>query len=212
MLQWRQRGGFRGRLSPFCAGKQWLGPAKKPRRERTGEVRPPSRARNQVREPRRRKTRPPAQGRARRIRAQKRVPSLEGAQAGGGAEGREWNGMGRRERYAGAEPQSFGGGMRNMTSHDTVQGSSMNRPACGGESAPAVSCAQSGARTAPAQDAQAGGGAHAGYARKNGSAAWGRPGRRRRGRKGAERNAAEGTICRNGTARRRRRHGEHDIS
>ena len=37
-------------------------------------------------------------------------------------------------------------------------------------------------------------------------------GRRRRGRKGAERNAMEGTICRNGTAELRRRHEEHDIS
>ena len=36
--------------------------------------------------------------------------------------------MGRRGRYAGTEPQSFGGGMENMTIHDTMQGSSMNRP------------------------------------------------------------------------------------
>ena len=92
-----------------------------------GDVRPPSRARNQVREPRRRKTRPPAQGRARRIRAQKRVLLPGGAQAGGGADGRERNGMGRRERYAGAEPQSFAGGMRNMTSHDTMQ-EEFNKP------------------------------------------------------------------------------------
>ena len=38
-----------------------------------------------------------------------------------------------------------------------------------GRRAPSASRAQSGARTAPAQDARAGGGAHAGYARKKGS-------------------------------------------
>ncbi len=33
------------------------------------------------------------------------------------------------ERYAGTEPQSFSDGMANMTKHDTMQGSSTNRPA-----------------------------------------------------------------------------------
>ena len=57
----------------FCADA-WLEP-KKPRREATGDVRPPSRARNQACEPRRRETRAPApagtgaQGRAREPRA-----------------------------------------------------------------------------------------------------------------------------------------------
>ena len=83
----------------------------------------PSRARNQVREPRRRRARAGGHRRARRIRAQKLVPPLEGAQAGGGADGMERNGARAEERYAGTEPQSFGGGMGNMTKHDTVQGS-----------------------------------------------------------------------------------------
>ncbi len=90
------------------------GVRKKPRRERTGDMRPPSRARNQPREPRRRKTRAGGRGRARRFRAQKG--------SGGGADGMERNGTRRRERYAGTEPQSFGGGMGNMTKHDTLQG------------------------------------------------------------------------------------------
>ena len=59
-------------------------------------------------------------GGAGRIRAQKG--------SGGGADGMERKGTRRRERYAGTEPQSFGGGMGNMTKHDTMQGSSMNRP------------------------------------------------------------------------------------
>ena len=68
-----------------------------------------------------------AQARTQDTRA-KRVPPLEDAQAGGGAEGLERNGMRGRERYAGTEPQTFGDGMRNMTIHDTMQGSPMNRP------------------------------------------------------------------------------------
>ena len=119
-------------------------------------------------------TRPPAQGRARRIRAQK-GSRRSGKPGGGGADGRERNGTRWRERYAGTEPQSFSGGMRNMTCHDTMQGvfreppasaSEGGRrrscraagvsplPACGGDMRPPPSRAQSGARTAPAQDAR----------------------------------------------------------
>ncbi len=95
---------------------------KKPRRERTGDVRPPSRARNQVREPRRRKTRAPAQARACTIRAQKGSRRLEApGRRRHGRKGAERNAT--KERYAGTEPQSFGGGMGNMTKHDTIQGS-----------------------------------------------------------------------------------------
>ncbi len=67
-------------------------------------------ARNQAREPRRRKTRPPAQGRARAKRAQNRVlpPGRNPA-----AERNEME-----ERYAEMERQSIGKGMANMTSHD----------------------------------------------------------------------------------------------
>ncbi len=111
-------------FSLFCRGKQWLG-WKKPRREATGEVRPPSRARNQAREPRRRKTRPPAQGRARRIRAQKGSRRLEARRPAAA----QRSGTRRRERYAGTEPQNIDVGMGNMTKHDTMQRSSMNRAA-----------------------------------------------------------------------------------
>ncbi len=72
-------------------------------------------------------TRAGGRGRARRIRAQKGSRRLR-TQAGGGAEGLERNGMRGRERYAGTEPQTFGDGMGNMTIHDTMQGSPMNRP------------------------------------------------------------------------------------
>ena len=92
-------------------------------------MRPASRARNQVREPRRRKTRAGGRGRARRIRAQKRVPPQRAT--GRRAKGAERNAT--EGRYAGTEPQSFGGGMGNMTNHDTMQGSFMNRPAPSGD-------------------------------------------------------------------------------
>ena len=117
-----ERGGFRGRLSAFLR-RNVAGAEKKPRRERRGYVRPLPRARNHAREPRRRVTRAGGHRRARPIRAQKRVPPLEGAQAGGGADGMERNGTRRRGRYAGTEPQSFSDGMGNMTCHDTMQGS-----------------------------------------------------------------------------------------
>ena len=201
MLQWRQREAASGAAFPlFCAGKQWLGPAKKPRRERTGEVRPASRARNQVREPRRRKTRPPAQGRARRIRAQKRVPPPGGAQAGGGADGRERNGTRRRERYAGTEPQSFGGGMGNMTCHDTMQGVSHESPRARNQ----VREPRRRKTRPPAQ----------GRARRIRAQKWvpppgaPRPAAARTEGSGTEREG--GAICRNAIAELRRRHGEHD--
>ncbi len=61
----------------------------------------------------------------------------------------------------------------------------------GGKCPPAASRAIRCANRACARRARAGAGAQAGYARKKGPAAWGRPGRRRRGRAGAERNATE---------------------
>ena len=114
VLQWRQRGGSRGRLSAFLLREARAGAGKKPRRERTGEVRPLSRARNQAREPRRRRTRAGGRRRARRIRAQK--GARRSGKPGGGADGREWSAM--EKRYAGMERRNAGIGMANMTSHD----------------------------------------------------------------------------------------------
>ncbi len=139
-------------FSLFCRGKQWLGPKKAPAGGDGRSAPFASRAQSGARTAPA-LTRAGGRRRAGRIRAQKGSRRLT-APGGGGAEGRERNGTRWRERYAGTEPQSFGGGMRNMTSHDTVQGSSMNLPACGGRSAPAASRGQSGARTAPAQDAR----------------------------------------------------------
>ena len=48
-----RKGGLRGRPFPLSAESGW---GQKPRRERTGKVCPPSRARNQARAPRRRET------------------------------------------------------------------------------------------------------------------------------------------------------------
>ena len=59
----------------------------------------------------------------------------------------------------------------------------------------AVSRAIGCANRAGARRGRAGRGAHAGYARKKGPAAGGRPSRRRRGRNGAERNAREGRYA-----------------
>ena len=54
--------------------------------------------------------------------ARKKGPAAWGSRTGGGADGMERNGTRGRKRYAGTEPQSFGGGMRNMTCHDTMLG------------------------------------------------------------------------------------------
>ena len=149
-----------------------------------------------------------AQARARDTRA-KTVPPLGVAQAGGGADGTERNGTWRRERYAGTEPQNIGGGMGNMTIHDTLQGSFHEPPRLrrGRASAAsrAIRCANRaganarGRAQARTQDTRAKTvppleGARAGGARTE--------------RSGTERDG--GTICRNGTADFQRRHGEHD--
>ena len=72
-----EEGGSRGRLSAFLQGSKGWG-RKKPRRKQAGEVCPPSRARNQVREPRRRRHAPaPAQdtrGKGTRSRTDKEEP------------------------------------------------------------------------------------------------------------------------------------------
>ena len=88
-----------------------------------------------------------APARARRIRAQKRVPPPWGRP---GRRRRGRNGTERNateERYAGTEPQNFGDGMGNMTFHDTMQGvfHEPPHPAC------AAACAQSRLALHPAR-------------------------------------------------------------
>ncbi len=278
-----ERGGSAGPPLRFSA-QNAAGARKKPRRERTGEVCPPSRARNQAREPRRRETRAGAGAGAQAHYARNRDPppgAPRPAAALTAGSGTAWNETRWRERYAGTEPQSFSGGMGNMTFHDTIQGSSMKSPlpacsflllprlrgrpgggplgvtggcrgfarrfrrrkrpltlpspggrgssgACvfllsvmgtgvapafagatmGDKCPPAASRGQSGARTAPAQNARR----RARARTQDTRAKRVPPLERRRGRKGMECNGTEGAICRNGTAELRRRHGEHDNS
>ena len=127
-------------------------------------------------------TRAGGRGRARRIRAQK------GSRRRRGRTGAERNAT--EEGYAGTEPQSFGGGMANMTCHDTMQGV-FHEPPClrRGWAPSAASRAIRRANRAGARRARAGAGAQARNARKKGPAA---PGSRAAGEgSGVERNERE---------------------
>ena len=100
---------------------QNYGWGRKPRRERTGKLRPPPRARNHARESRAgaKCARPPAQRRARDTR-ETRVPR-DGPPGGGGTDGSDWNETPREARYAATERQGAGDGMAIMTIHDSLQ-------------------------------------------------------------------------------------------
>ena len=173
----------------FCAGKQWLGPKKAPAGTNGRRASAVSRAQSGVRTA-------PAQDAPARAGARRQDTRAKRVRRRRGRKGAERNAM--EERYAGTEPQSFGGGIRNMTSHDTMQGSSMNLPACAPAEAagearqrPPGSGSGAGSREggprrlvrairranrAGVRRAQAGAGAQARYARKKGARRSGQPG------------------------------------
>ncbi len=90
------------------------GAGKKPRRERTGEVRPLSRARNQVREPRRRQRAQAGAGTHAGYARKKGPGAWEALPATAERRKAERDG----KRYAGMARRNAGKGMANMTSHD----------------------------------------------------------------------------------------------